>query len=255
MSEMAPRYEPQGVEERWQRTWEQEGLYNAEVDPARTPYVDAHPPPNVTGELLIGHALQLAIGDTMIRWKRMAGFNTLFQPGYDHAGISTQNVVEKVLLDEGTSRQELGREAFVERVWEWLHEYGGEKLFPFPPPGAALPHPRTPFTQEEGDLPAGAHPLLPPYERGGVSPAPPGPPPPLLRAAGAPGRRGGGGPGPGAGAPGGGGGGQPQKGGEKKFSGGGRGGGLRERRDHSRHSVARCERCETRIEPLISMQW
>src|SRR5947209_4847302 len=85
---------PPGVASRWQQTWEAEGLYNADVDASRTPYVDAHPPPNVTGELHMGHALQLAIGDTMIRWKRMQGFNALFQPGYDHAGIATQNVVE-----------------------------------------------------------------------------------------------------------------------------------------------------------------
>src|SRR5881227_3958713 len=118
---MEPRYEPQGVEERWQRTWEEEGLYNADPDPSR----------NVTGELHMGHALQLSVGDTMIRWKRMQGFNALFQPGYDHAGISTQNVVENVLLSEGTSRQELGREAFEERVWAWLHEYGGKILVQF----------------------------------------------------------------------------------------------------------------------------
>ena len=105
-------YNPHGVEERWQRTWEEEGLYNAEPDPAREPFVDAHPPPNVTGELHMGHALQLALGDAVIRMKRMQGYNVLFQPGYDHAGISTQNAVEKQLAREGTSRQELGRDAF-----------------------------------------------------------------------------------------------------------------------------------------------
>jgi valyl-tRNA synthetase len=147
---MEPRYEPHGVEERWQQTWEAEGLYNADVDPSREPYVDAHPPPNVTGELHIGHALQLSIGDTMIRWKRMQGFNALFQPGYDHAGISTQNVVEKVLLAEGTSRQELGREKFEERVWEWLHEYGGKILNQFRRMGASLDYRRTRFTMDEG---------------------------------------------------------------------------------------------------------
>jgi valyl-tRNA synthetase len=147
---MEPRYEPFGVEERWQKTWEAEGLYNADVDPSREPYVDAHPPPNVTGELHMGHALQLSIGDTMIRWKRMQGFNALFQPGYDHAGIATQNVVEKVLLSEGTSRQELGREKFEERVWEWLHEYGGKILNQFRRMGASLDYRRTRFTMDEG---------------------------------------------------------------------------------------------------------
>ena len=95
VSEMQPRYEPRGVEERWQETWEAEGLYNADPDPARTPYVDAHPPPNVTGELHMGTRCSSRSATPIIRMKRMQGFNTLFQPGYDHAGISTQNVVEK----------------------------------------------------------------------------------------------------------------------------------------------------------------
>jgi valyl-tRNA synthetase len=146
---MQTRYDPHGVEERWQETWEAEGLYNADPDPARTPYVDAHPPPNVTGELHTGHALQLALGDTVIRLKRMQGYNALFQPGYDHAGISTQNVVEKVLLAEGTSRRELGREAFEARVWEWLHEYGGKILHQFRRMGASLDYRRTRFTMDD----------------------------------------------------------------------------------------------------------
>ena len=146
---MQPRYDPHGVEERWQQAWEAEGLYGADPDPARTPYVDAHPPPNVTGELHTGHALQLALGDTVIRMKRMQGFNTLFQPGYDHAGISTQNVVEKALLAEGTSRQELGRERFEERVWAWLDEYGGKILEQFRRMGASLDYRRTRFTMDE----------------------------------------------------------------------------------------------------------
>jgi valyl-tRNA synthetase len=168
MTEMAPRYEPHGVEERWQRTWEEEGLYNADVDPAREPYVDAHPPPNVTGELHMGHALQLAIGDTMIRWKRMQGYNTLFQPGYDHAGISTQNVVEKALLAEGTSRQELGREAFVERVWEWLHLYGGKILNQFRRMGASLDYRRTRFTMDDDYIRAVMRWFVHLYDRGWI---------------------------------------------------------------------------------------
>jgi valyl-tRNA synthetase len=146
---MEPRYDPHGVEQRWQETWEAEGLYSADPDPSRTPYVDAHPPPNVTGELHTGHALQLALGDTLIRVKRMQGYNALFQPGYDHAGISTQNVVEKALIAEGTSRQEIGREAFEERVWAWLHEYGGRILVQFRRMGASLDYRRTRFTMDE----------------------------------------------------------------------------------------------------------
>ena len=146
---MESRYNPHGVEERWQETWESEGHYNVDPDPLRTPYVDAHPPPNVTGELHTGHALQLAVGDTVIRMKRMQGYNALFQPGYDHAGISTQNVVEKQLLLEGTSRQELGRERFEARVWEWLHEYGGKILVQFRRMGASLDYRRTRFTMDD----------------------------------------------------------------------------------------------------------
>jgi len=150
MTELAPRYDPHGVEERLQQAWEAEGLYNADPDPSREPYVDAHPPPNVTGELHMGHALQLALGDTIVRMKRMQGFNVLFQPGYDHAGISTQNAVEKALLAEGTSRQELGREAFEARVWEWLREYGGKIMFQFRRMGASLDYRRERFTMDPG---------------------------------------------------------------------------------------------------------
>src|SRR3954447_7273146 len=151
---MQPRYEPDRVEERWQRTWEEEGLYNADPDPDRTPYVDCHPPPNVTGRLHIGHALNLAVGDSLIRWKRMQGYNTLFQPGFDHAGIATQNVLENVLVAEGTSREEIGRDAFVERVWEWLHEYGGKILDDFRRIGASLDYRRSRFTMDDAYIAA-----------------------------------------------------------------------------------------------------
>jgi len=145
---MESLYRPQGVEERWQATWEGEGHYRAVPDPSREPYVDAHPPPNVTGELHIGHALQLAIGDAVIRMKRMQGYNALFQPGYDHAGISTQAAVEKFLEANGSSRQELGREAFEARVWEWLREYGGKIMNQFRRLGASLDYSRERFTMD-----------------------------------------------------------------------------------------------------------
>src|SRR5881392_3542141 len=90
---MEPRYEPQGVEERWQRTWEEEGLYNAEADDPREPFVICLPPPNVTDRLHMGHALNASAQDVLIRWHRMRDFNTLWQPGYDHAGIALQAVM------------------------------------------------------------------------------------------------------------------------------------------------------------------
>ena len=146
---MEPRYTPAGVEERWQRAWEEEGLYNADPDPSRESFAIAHPPPNVTGDLHLGHALQLSLADTIVRTRRMQGLNVLFQPGYDHAGISTQNAVEKHLAAQGTSRQDLGREAFVELVWEWLREYGGKIMFQFRRIGASLDYRRERFTMDD----------------------------------------------------------------------------------------------------------
>jgi valyl-tRNA synthetase len=146
---MEPRYTPAGVEERWQRTWEDEGHYNADPDPSRESFAIAHPPPNVTGDLHLGHALQLSLADTIVRTRRMQGYNVLFQPGYDHAGISTQNAVEKHLAAQGRSRQDLGREAFVGLVWEWLHEYGGKIMFQFRRIGASLDYRRERFTMDD----------------------------------------------------------------------------------------------------------
>jgi valyl-tRNA synthetase len=146
---MEPRYNPEGVEERWQRIWEDEGRYRAEAEDDRHTFVIAHPPPNVTGELHMGHALQLSLADALVRWHRMRGFNTLFQPGYDHAGISTQNAVEKALAEEGLTRHDLGREAFEQRVWEWLKLYGRTIMSQFRRIGASLDYSRERFTMDD----------------------------------------------------------------------------------------------------------
>ena len=146
---MEPLYRPEGVEERWQRTWEEEGLYAADPDPGRRSFAIAHPPPNVTGDLHMGHAMQLSLADAIVRTRRMQGYNVLFQPGFDHAGISTQNAVEKHLATEGTTRHELGREAFEARVWEWLREYGGKIMFQFRRIGASLDYRRERFTMDD----------------------------------------------------------------------------------------------------------
>src|SRR3712207_2525844 len=148
---MDPLYRPEGVEERWQQTWEGEGLYAAGAGARRDQtFVIAVPPPNVTGALHMGHALNGAIQDALIRFHRMRGFDTLWQPGYDHAGISTQNVVEKQLVAEGTSRKELGREAFVERVWRHLEETGRTIMGQFRRLGCSLDYSRERFTMDEG---------------------------------------------------------------------------------------------------------
>jgi valyl-tRNA synthetase len=142
-------YKPEGVEERWQRTWEEEGLYAAEPDPSRPKFVVAHPPPNVTGPLHTGHALQLALADSLVRWHRMRGFNTVFLTGYDHAGISTQNAVEKHLAGQGQTRQELGRERFEEVVWDWLRLYGRTIMTQFRRTGASMDYRRERFTMDD----------------------------------------------------------------------------------------------------------
>ena len=146
---MEPLYRPEGVEARWQETWESEGLYSADPDPSRRSFAIAHPPPNVTGDLHLGHALQLSLADTIVRMRRMQGYNVLFQPGYDHAGISTQNAVEKHLAREGKTRHDLGREAFEARVWEWLREYGGKIMLQFRRIGASLDYRRERFTMDD----------------------------------------------------------------------------------------------------------
>ena len=146
---MDTRYNPGAVEQRWQQTWEAEGLYDAETGSGRETFVVAHPPPNVTGALHTGHALQISLADTLVRWHRMRGFETAFLTGYDHAGISTQNAVEKHLASQGGSRQELGRERFVEVVWEWLHEYGRTIMGQFRRMGASMDYRRERFTMDE----------------------------------------------------------------------------------------------------------
>jgi valyl-tRNA synthetase len=147
---MEPRYEPHSVEERWQRAWEEEGLYRAGAGARRDEtFVIAVPPPNVTGALHMGHALNGSIQDVLVRWHRMRGFDTLWQPGYDHAGISTQNVVEKELVREGTSRKEIGREAFVERVWDHLERTGRTIMSQYRRLGASLAYDRERFTMDD----------------------------------------------------------------------------------------------------------
>jgi len=163
---MDPLYRPQGVEERWQRAWEEEGLYHADVDAPGETYVIAVPPPNVTGALHMGHALNGSIQDALVRWHRMRGFNTLWQPGFDHAGIATQAVVEKELRRHGSSRLEIGREAFVERVWEWLHEYGGVIMGQFRRLGCSLDYARERFTMDEAYVRAVMHFFVHLHERG-----------------------------------------------------------------------------------------
>ena len=121
---MDKNYDAKAAEAKWYPIWEKNGYFHQEPD-GREPYSVVIPPPNVTGILHMGHALNQTIQDILVRWRRMQGRNTLWLPGTDHAGIATQNVVEKALKKEGKRRQDLGREKFLERVWEWKRQYGG----------------------------------------------------------------------------------------------------------------------------------
>ena len=122
---MDKRYDAKATEAKWYPWWENHGCFHAEPTDGGEPYSVVIPPPNVTGILHMGHALNETIQDVLVRWHRMQGRNVLWVPGTDHAGIATQNVVEKALRKEGKRRQDLGREAFVKRVWEWREKYGG----------------------------------------------------------------------------------------------------------------------------------
>jgi valyl-tRNA synthetase len=146
---MEPLYKPEGVEERWQRAWEEEGLYHADPDAPGEPYAIALPPPNVTGELHMGHALNASTQDVLIRYHRMRGFNALWQPGYDHASISVETVMTRELAKKGLTRNDLGRDAYLERTWEWLRHYGGVIFGQLRKLGASLDYERERFTMDD----------------------------------------------------------------------------------------------------------
>ncbi len=144
-------YNPKEVEEKIYRLWTESGFFNPDNLPARhkKPYSIAIPPPNITGELHMGHALNAAVQDILIRRKRMQGFKTLWIPGTDHAGIAAQNVVEKKLRKEGKTRFDLGREKFIEEVWEWKNQYGEIILNQFKKIGSSCDWSRARFTMDE----------------------------------------------------------------------------------------------------------
>ena len=124
MKDIPAQYNPKEVEQKWYKFWEEKGFFGASADPDKKPYCIVIPPPNITGILHMGHALNNTIQDILIRYKRMQGYSALWMPGTDHAGIATQNVVEKKLGLQGIKRQDLGREKFLEEVWKWRDEYG-----------------------------------------------------------------------------------------------------------------------------------
>jgi valyl-tRNA synthetase len=124
MTELAKSFEPKDIEARWAPLWEQSGVYQPTLDPAKPSFCIQLPPPNVTGTLHMGHAFNQTIMDSLTRYHRMRGFNTLWVPGTDHAGIATQIVVERQLQEQKVSRHDLGRKNFVAKVWEWKEKSG-----------------------------------------------------------------------------------------------------------------------------------
>ena len=148
--DLTKAYEPKEVESRWYGFWEKEGVFEANDDPddTRPVYVVPLPPPNVTGSLHMGHALMVTLEDALVRWERMRGKNTLWQPGIDHAGIATQTVVERQLARESKTRHDLGRQAFIDRVWEWKGESGGMIAKQMRVLGASPDWRRTKFTMD-----------------------------------------------------------------------------------------------------------
>ncbi len=147
---MQPKYDPKAVEDAIYSRWEERGYFGTTPTPGKPKYCIVIPPPNVTGVLHMGHALNNSLQDFLIRIKRMQGFETLWLPGTDHAGIATQNVVDKEITAEGLTRQQMGREAFVERIWRWRERYGTRILQQLKKLGCSCDWSRTRFTLDEG---------------------------------------------------------------------------------------------------------
>src|SRR5919112_1592283 len=166
--ESRTRYEPAAVESRIFAAWEAARAFDADPDAPGEPYCIVVPPPNVTGSLHMGHALNGAVQDLLIRLRRMEGRNVLWQPGTDHAGIGTQVVVEKQLAAEGTSRQALGREAFEARVWRWREESGGQIIQQYKRLGASLDYRRERFTMDDAYARAVTEAFVRLYEKGAI---------------------------------------------------------------------------------------
>ena len=149
-TELPPAYEPKDVEARWYEIWEKSGVFTAAQDSQKPAFSMVIPPPNVTGSLHIGHALNNTLQDLIARFKRMRGYNVLWLPGCDHAGIATQNVVERELKKEGKTRHDLGREAFIQRTWEWKEKYGATIMRQLRKLGCSCDWTRERFTMDPG---------------------------------------------------------------------------------------------------------
>ena len=165
-SDLAPTYDPKIVEDRWYDYWLTKRYFHAEADKTRRPFCIVIPPPNITGALHMGHAFDMTIQDVFTRWRRMQGYETLWLPGTDHAGIATQAVVERELAREGKTKKELDREGFLARVWAWKEEYGGTIIKQLKRLGCSCDWERERFTMDEGCSAAVREVFLRLYEKG-----------------------------------------------------------------------------------------
>jgi len=147
--ELSSKYNPKETQDKWLKFWKDERVFHAKVDPNKKPFTIVIPPPNVTGILHMGHALNNTLQDIIIRYKRMNGFQALWMPGTDHAGIATQNVVEKQLAKEGKTRQDLGRDEFLKRLWAWKQEYGDTIISQLEKLGSSCDWDRIRFTMDD----------------------------------------------------------------------------------------------------------
>jgi valyl-tRNA synthetase len=166
LAEIPKAYDPQKVETKWYQFWLDKGYFTPAIDPQKKPFVIIMPPPNVTGELHLGHALTATLEDIMIRWHRMKGDPALWLPGIDHAGIAAQVVVEQSLAGEGITRQDLGRDEFLERMWQWMRQYGRAIAEQHKRLGAACDWSRERFTMDEGPSRAVRTTFVHLYEKG-----------------------------------------------------------------------------------------
>ena len=148
--ELAKTYDPKGIEDRLYQKWMDKKYFHAEVDRTKTPFTIVIPPPNITGQLHMGHALDETMQDILIRYKRMQGYNALWQPGTDHASIATEVKIIEKLKEEGIDKNDLGREGFLERAWEWKKEYGGRIVSQLKKLGSSCDWDRERFTMDEG---------------------------------------------------------------------------------------------------------
>ena len=168
MRELAKTYDPKGIEDRLYQKWVEKNYFHAEVDESKKPFTIVIPPPNITGQLHMGHALDETMQDILIRFKRMQGYNALWQPGTDHASIATEVRIINTLKEEGITKEDLGREGFLKRAWEWKKEYGGRIVNQLKKLGSSCDWERERFTMDEGCNKAVNEVFVRMYEKGWI---------------------------------------------------------------------------------------